>query len=173
MITRLFAAAALLLAVAVVAWTVVDALAAPVRPTPLTIAQDDRADLERARAYNRRLEKILYREITRAERNERTIRRERHVMRRALGTSPVGGHWLERAFLCIHQHEGAWQDQGLPYFGGLQMDLDFQRAYGRPFLKHFGTADRWPQSVQVAVAIEAWISRGFGPWPNTRKRCGL
>ena len=84
-------------------------------------------------------------------------------MRRALGTSPIGNHWLEAAFLCIHQHEGSWRDQGLPYFGGLQMDLDFQRAYGRDYLRYFGTADRWPMSVQLAVAIRGYISRGFRP----------
>ena len=39
------------------------------------------------------------------------------------------------------------------------MDLDFQRAYGRDYLSYFGTADRWPMSVQVAVAIRGYISR--------------
>ena len=53
------------------------------------------------------------------------------------------------------------------------MDLDFQRAYGRDYLRYFGTADRWPMSVQVAVAIRGYISRGFTPWPNTRRMCGL
>ena len=53
--------------------TIVDALASPVRPTPLTIDQDN-PELERARAYNRRLEKILHREVSRAERNERRLR---------------------------------------------------------------------------------------------------
>ena len=46
------------------------------------------------------------------------------------------------------------------------MDLDFQRAYGRDYLRYFGTADRWPMSVQVAVAIRGYISRGFTPWPE-------
>ena len=86
---------------------------------------------------------------------------------------PFGQHWLENAFQCIHQHEGVWRDGGLPYFGGLQMDLDFQRAYGRDYLRYFGTADRWPVSVQLAVAIRGYISRGFQPWPNTRRMCGL
>ena len=56
---------------------------------------DDRAKLERARAYNRRLERIVHREVSRAERHERTIVRERRAVRRALGTSPLGNHWLE------------------------------------------------------------------------------
>jgi hypothetical protein len=132
-----------------------------------------RAERDRARRYARRLERIVKREVRRAERNERTLRRERHATRRALKRSPHGRHWIERAFLCIHEHEGGWRDPGSPYYGGLQMDLDFQRAYGREYLAAFGTADNWPVSVQLAVAIEAWTRRGFGPWPNTRRRCGL
>ena len=111
--------------------------------------------------------------MSRAERNERLVRRTRQAARRALGTSPIGNHRLESAFLCIHHHEGKWTDPGLPYFGGLQMDLDFMRAYGRDYLRYFGTADHWPTSVQIAVAIRAYISRGFTPWPRTRRMCGL
>ena len=88
--------------------------------------------------------------------------------------APWGGHWLERAFLCIHSHEGRWTDPNPPYFGGVQMDLGFQRAYGSWALRAFGTADHWPVSVQLAVAIQAWASgRGFHPWPNTARACGL
>lgn len=54
------------------------------------------------------------------------------------------------------------------------MDLIFQRTYGREFLRFFGTADKWPVSVQMAVAIRAYVSgRGFYPWPNTARYCGL
>ena len=34
------------------------------------------------------------------------------------------------AWQCIHRHEGAWNDPNAPYYGGLQMDIGFQRAYG-------------------------------------------
>jgi hypothetical protein len=47
------------------------------------------------------------------------------------------------------------------------------RAYGKEFLSHFGPASNWPRSVQITVAIRGWLSRGFGPWPNTRRMCGL
>lgn len=88
--------------------------------------------------------------------------------------APWGGHSLERAFQCIHSHEGAWSDPSAPYWGGLQMDQGFQRKYGAWALSAFGTADRWPVSVQIAVAIRAWASgRGFAPWPNTARYCGL
>lgn len=80
---------------------------------------------------------------------------------------------LVRAFACIHHYEGAWNDPGKPYWGGLQMDMSFQRTYGREFLRLFGTADHWTPGMQIAVAIKAYASRGFGPWPNTARRCGL
>jgi Transglycosylase-like domain len=85
-------------------------------------------------------------------------------------------HWLERAFTCIYRYErgrGGWSTQtGNGYYGGLQMDLSFQRAYGREYLR-LGTADRWPASVQIAVGIAGWLERGFQPWPQTRRACGL
>lgn len=83
--------------------------------------------------------------------------------------------YLWRSFLCIHRYEGAWDAAtGNGYYGGLQMDYGFQRAYGREFLSAFGTADHWPPAVQVTVAIRAYLSgRGFGPWPATRRLCGV
>jgi Transglycosylase-like domain len=133
-----------------------------------------RIQLDRAQRYNRRLERILQREVSRAERLERVVHRTRHAARRALGTSPLGDHYLEDAFECLHHFEGGWRAAtGNGYYGGLQMDWDFQRTYGRDYLRHFGPASNWPKSVQVAVAIKAWISRGFGPWPTTRRMCGL
>jgi hypothetical protein len=81
---------------------------------------------------------------------------------------------LVRDFKCIHHWEGAWNDPNPPYWGGLQMDMAFQRRYGREFLHAFGTADHWPSAIQITVAIRAYLSgRGFWPWPNTARRCGL
>ncbi len=79
------------------------------------------------------------------------------------------------AFMCIHKHEGPWTARtGNGYYGGLQMDLSFQRTYGSDFLARWGTADRWPPAAQVLVADRAYRSgRGFGPWPNTARACGL
>jgi len=131
-------------------------------------------ELARARAYNRKLERILYRQVTRAERNERRLRRARFVFRRSLGTSPLGNHWLEDAFQCIHRYEAGWGAQtGNGYYGGLQMDRSFMRAYGPEFLRAIGTANHWPRSVQITVAIRGYLERGFQPWPNTRRACGL
>jgi hypothetical protein len=90
----------------------------------------------------------------------------------------TGGHPLERAFLCIYSHEnggyGWTANTGNSYYGGLQMDRGFQATYGPEFVRAFGTADRWPASVQIAVAIKAYLSgRGFRPWPTTARLCGL
>jgi hypothetical protein len=78
------------------------------------------------------------------------------------------------AWLCIHRYEGHWKDPNPPYFGGLQMDLAFQRMYGRDLLRRKGTADNWTPLEQMWVAERALrAGRGFYPWPNTARYCGL
>jgi hypothetical protein len=75
---------------------------------------------------------------------------------------------------CIHRWEGPWTDPNSPYFGGLQMDIAFQRAYGRGLLRRKGTADHWEPYEQMWVAERALkAGRGFHPWPLTARRCGL
>ena len=77
-------------------------------------------------------------------------------------------------WLCIHHYEGSWTDPNPPYWGGLQMDMAFMRAYGPEYLRAWGTADHWPPAVQIAVAMRAYLSgRGFWPWPTTARMCGL
>lgn len=78
-------------------------------------------------------------------------------------------------WMCIHGFEGAWNDPNSPYYGGLQMDIDFQRAYGWRLLKFKGTADHWAPMEQMWVAEHARTTgnRGFYPWPNTARWCGL
>ena len=79
-----------------------------------------------------------------------------------------------KAWRCIHRYEGPWKDPNAPYYGGLQMDLAFQRAYGRMLLRSKGTANRWSRHEQMWVAERALRSgRGFHPWPNTARYCGL
>jgi hypothetical protein len=80
---------------------------------------------------------------------------------------------VKSALLCIHSHEGSWSDPGYPYWGGLQMDMNFQSAYGPEFLRRWGTADRWPVYAQLQAGARAVAARGFSPWPNTRKLCGV
>jgi hypothetical protein len=78
-----------------------------------------------------------------------------------------------RAWLCIHHYEGSWSDSGAPYWGGLQMNLRFQASYGGWLLRHKGTADHWSRLEQIWVAVRAWRVRGFSPWPNTARFCGV
>ena len=42
------------------------------------------------------------------------------------------------AWLCIQRFEGAWNDPNPPYYGGLQMDITFQRLYGGSLLRREG-----------------------------------
>lgn len=82
-------------------------------------------------------------------------------------------------WLCIHRYERdprqGWATRtGNGYYGGLQMDIAFQRTYGRELLRRKGTADRWSAAEQMWVAERAFESgRGFYPWPNTARSCGL
>jgi hypothetical protein len=77
-------------------------------------------------------------------------------------------------WMCIHRYEGAWNDYGDPYWGGLQMDRTFMQTYGADMIRRYGGyAHRWPPLVQMWVAERAWRSRGFYPWPNTARYCGL
>jgi hypothetical protein len=89
--------------------------------------------------------------------------------------SVIGPRWLTDAFSCIHRYEGAWTaNSGNGYYGGLQMDYTFMQRYGSPYLRRWGTADRWPAWAQIAVSVRAYHSgRGFWPWPNTARACGL
>jgi hypothetical protein len=41
--------------------------------------------------------------------------------------------------MCVHRDEGSWRDPNGPFYGGLQMDLSFQRTYGNWMLRHHGT----------------------------------
>jgi hypothetical protein len=80
----------------------------------------------------------------------------------------------KRAWLCIHHFEGSWRDPNAPYYGGLQMDVQFQRTYGGSIFRRKGTADHWTPLEQMWAAERAHRSgRGFYPWPNTARDCGL
>jgi Transglycosylase-like domain len=77
-------------------------------------------------------------------------------------------------WLCIHRFEGNWKAAtGNGYYGGLQMDITFQRQFGSYLLRKKGTADNWSPLEQIWAAEKARRSRGFWPWPNTARSCGL
>jgi Transglycosylase-like domain len=100
--------------------------------------------------------------------------------RRAARAERQANHPPHRAeWLCIHRFERnpaqGWRTHtGNGYFGGLQMDISFQRTYGRELLRRKGTANKWTPVEQMWVAERAYRSgRGFYPWPNTARYCGL
>ena len=82
-------------------------------------------------------------------------------------------------WLCIHRYEQnpsqGWRTHtGNGFYGGLQMNIDFQRIYGPELLHRKGTANNWTAVEQMWVAERAHRSgRGFYPWPNTARYCGL
>lgn len=80
----------------------------------------------------------------------------------------------KRGWLCIHRFEGSWRDAGDPYWGGLQMDRGFISTYAPRVLLRRGLANRWTPLEQMWVAERAHRSgRGYWPWPNTARYCGL
>jgi hypothetical protein len=94
-------------------------------------------------------------------------RRARRLLR-AAKNPPHKAQWL-----CIHRFEGSWRDSGDPYWGGLQMDRGFMRSYAPALLLRRGWANSWSALEQMWVAERAHRTRGFYPWPNTARYCGL
>jgi hypothetical protein len=78
--------------------------------------------------------------------------------------------------MCIHYREGSWTAYNpAGYYGGLQMDRSFMRTYGWDKLYIYGGRDAryWRPRDQLAVGFRAVRHRGFWPWPNTARACGL
>jgi hypothetical protein len=112
------------------------------------------------------------RELSSSASGEAAYRRWRSLARRVLRQAEHPPY--ESAWQCIHQYEGSWTDASGPYYGGLQMDIGFQSHYGGYLLRLKGTADHWTPTEQMWVAARAHMSgRGFYPWPNTARVCGL
>jgi hypothetical protein len=53
------------------------------------------------------------------------------------------------------------------------MDRTFIRTYAPSALLKRGWANRWSALEQMWVAERAHRTRGFYPWPNTARYCGL
>jgi hypothetical protein len=96
------------------------------------------------------------------------------VMRRRAQRPPHKAAWR-----CLYLHERSpsmgWKTRtGNGYYGGLQMDWSFMRTYGAWLLRTKGTADRWTALEQMWVGEKALrAGRGFYPWPNSARACGL
>jgi hypothetical protein len=95
-------------------------------------------------------------------------RRAVRAKRRAYNP-PHEPHWR-----CIQRYEAEWTDDRDPYWGGLQMDRAFMRTYAPRHLLRRGWANRWTAVEQMWVAERALrAGRGFYPWPNAARICGL
>jgi hypothetical protein len=95
-------------------------------------------------------------------------RRAAQARRQAL-RPPHRAQWL-----CIHRYEADWRDGDPPYYGGLQMDIAFQETYAPDLVRRKGTAEHWTPLEQMWVAERAFRrGRGFDPWANTARACGL
>lgn len=95
------------------------------------------------------------------------------VIAEVIAAAPTGD---VPAWTCVHQHEGAWNDAGDPYWGGLQMNRGFMATYGGDViaLHHGGLANVWTPREQIVVAERGRVARhGYNPWPNTGRACGL
>lgn len=114
-----------------------------------------------------RVQRKSYRRLVGWRRAERQRERLKRALRFRIDYVAAG-------LRCIHTLEGSWSDPSPPYWGGLQMDLSFQTTYGGPLVRRYGTANHWPAEAQVAVGVVAYYAgRGYAPWPNTRRGCGL
>jgi hypothetical protein len=134
------------------------------------------------RAETWRWQRVTGKPLTRVRQPERSDRSPAYLLRlrdrwearavRARKRARRPPHLQE--WRCIHRYEGSWDDPNAPYYGGLQMDLSFQRTYGRRLLRTKGTADHWTPLEQMWVGEKALrAGRGFYPWPTAARRCGL
>jgi hypothetical protein len=83
-----------------------------------------------------------------------------------------------KRWLCVFRHERhpaqGWRTQtGNGYYGGLQMDLTFQRNYGKWLLRAKGRAHRWTPIEQIWAAERGRRVQGWHAWPNSARMCGL
>jgi hypothetical protein len=74
-------------------------------------------------------------------------------------------------WVCIHRLEGAWNDAGHPYYGGLQMSWNWMSAVPG------GDAGRLSPLSQMWIAEHVSARHGFswswmqGQWPRTFPPC--
>jgi hypothetical protein len=75
---------------------------------------------------------------------------------------------------CVRSREGGLTsvNPAGPYYGWYQTDPNCQAAYGPEFYRRWGPGI-WPAYAQVLTAYRGWRVRGWQPWPNTARACGL
>jgi hypothetical protein len=102
--------------------------------------------------------------------------RARTIRRLATAQKRASAHlfdWMAAAD-CVMSKEGTWTtNTGNGYYGAFQADRGFQRAYASDHYARWGTANNWPWYAQLEMAYRGWLFRGWQPWPNTSRACGL
>ena len=175
----------LMCTLAIAVGALMDGEAEPATTAPTFVAEVRAIDQHRAETW--RWQALMKKPRTPTFYSERRSRDKAYLrwvrrlwQRRALRAERQAQNPPHRSqWLCIHRYERhpaqGWATRtGNGYYGGLQMDLAFQRTYGRELLRRKGTADRWTAAEQMWVAERAYRSgRGFYPWPNTARYCGL
>ena len=132
---------------------------------------NEAAEIVKLRAETWRWQKVMGKPLT-AVRRALPAKTWRKLAATAYKQALAPPH--KRQWLCIHRYEGSWHAHtGNGYYGGLQMDIEFQRFYAAWLLRQKGTADHWTPIEQMWIAERAERASGFYPWPNTARMCGL
>lgn len=80
--------------------------------------------------------------------------------------------YADGATQCEVAHEGAWTSvNSAGYYGRFQMDTSFQQEtpFGAAAYAQYGTAEKWPPSVQIQQAFNVWSYAGWSRWPPYSK----
>ena len=95
--------------------------------------------------------------------HRRAISLERHY--------PWTQAWYQAA-MCVHQGEGAWNSNtGNGFYGGMQFDYTTWLSNGGGRFAEY--AHLASPLEQLTVTWWTWQRRGWYPWPNTARACGL
>ena len=153
----------------------VTAKAAAPKPARKATPKVDAALVRRLRRTVWHWQAVMGKRRTTVKLSLRSVPALRYWRRQARLVARVASHPPHKTgWLCIHRYEGSWSDSSDPYWGGLQMDRGFMSAYAPSELLRRGWADRWTALEQMWVAERAHRSgRGYWPWPNTARACGL
>lgn len=79
--------------------------------------------------------------------------------------------WYQAA-MCVHRGEGAWtSNTGNGFYGGMQFDYSTWLSNGGGRFAAY--AHLATPVEQLTVTYWTWQRRGWYPWPNTARACGL
>lgn len=113
---------------------------------------------------------IRWRKLAKTRRTQLAVWVKRHA--RSYSYTSIAGRPAHYAgWMCIHSKEGAWNDPGAPYYGGLQMSWNWMGVVPG------GDAGKLAPMHQMWLAERVSAKYGFsyswmsGQWPNTFPPC--